>query len=198
MPRLRNSSPSCVGAQRGADRGGHPDQVPSGVEIDILQPFVAQRDVEVVGRQSRDQRDHQPHDQTPAGLVWRAVEMNRCRLNEKDTWLFHRPSASRSPPVRSAAIVPGPLVGQPPQAHRKQVGADRRADNEIVQPIYQCQKQNQIGEIASGHTVDLPDESLGPGRRNAHRPMHRNCATSESDQQARTGHKCRPVLCAAR
>ncbi len=51
-----------VGAQRGADGGGHADQVPARVEVDLFEPLIAERHVEVVGRQSRQQRDHQTHN----------------------------------------------------------------------------------------------------------------------------------------
>ena len=77
-----------IRAQRRADRGGHADQVPAAVEVDVLEAFVAQRHVVVVGRQSRHQRNHQSHDQPPARLMRRAVQMDGRRLNQENSRLL--------------------------------------------------------------------------------------------------------------
>ena len=86
-----------VRAQRRADRRRHADQVPAAVEVDVFEPFVAQRHVVFVGRQSRHQRNHQSHDQPPARLVRRAVQMDGRGLHQENSWLLavHTSSACR-------------------------------------------------------------------------------------------------------
>ena len=72
-----------IRAQRRADGGGHADQIPSAVEVDVFEALVAQRHVIVVGSEAGHQRDHQSHDEPPAGLMRRAVEVNRGWLDQE-------------------------------------------------------------------------------------------------------------------
>ena len=71
-----------VRAQRRADRGGHPDQVPAAVKVEFFKALVAERHLVVVGRQPGNQGNHQAHDEPPTGLMGRAVEMDSGRLNQ--------------------------------------------------------------------------------------------------------------------
>src|SRR5579862_4749168 len=77
-----------VRAQRRADGRRNADQIPSAVEVDVLEAFIAQRHVIIVRRESRHQRNHEPHDQPPSRFVRRAVQMDSRGLHQENSWLL--------------------------------------------------------------------------------------------------------------